>query len=223
MPRSRRFLPIALLAVTTMLWAADASAQEPLAPDPVEPIRVRIRAANPHRTALVYARDQAGAFVLACRTPCHERLPPGLELRIKVEGSADVQTHFVPGSLGDEVDIIVAPPSRGAQIGGGIALGLGAVATIGGGYLFVRGSEAGPDTYGIGAFFQLVGGALALIGVGVVATGIALVATHSSLPRVRNSVPGDRDAVREDAALGKRRDAASSVTPPRTFDLRFAF
>ena len=115
--------------------ADEPGSDEPSAASPeVLPARVRVHIASPSPSKLEARESGAVAWTPVCGVPCDEELPLGDEYRIVYGKKADAAgkpfrlTAAGPGG----VVLTVRPESVAAKAGGGVLIGLGAVAaTVG--------------------------------------------------------------------------------------------
>ncbi len=231
--KARSSLPCAV-AFALVLVSAAAHADEPeLTPPETLPTHVLVHIKSPEPVQLESRAAGQKGWVTACVAPCDTELPLADEYRIAYrtkEPSSEKPFRLAPGADG-AVMLKVHPSSVGGKVGGGVLIGLGAVAaTIGAlGLIGGIGLAAGPadscrdssndwcvDDHALGSALILISLVPLLLGGGMIAGGVAITADANAHTEQRPW------AGREPVWVGPRAEGAPKragfVTP-----LSFAF
>ena len=115
-------------------------------------------------------------WVVACKTPCNQRLPRGAIFRIEGGDGEQDSNPFALATRGSRAHLDVHTGSFGARVGGIALTVVGGLSVVGGVLLLlVGGVTFGPGSRDAGL---ITGGAIALIG-GLVAVPVGVVLTLS--------------------------------------------
>jgi hypothetical protein len=204
-----------------------ATAAPPPAPPPGRPpntVRVNLTAYRNKGVARLYVAKGEGNYALVCQAPCKADVVPGTPLRV-THGSdtgADEGHDFnMAGNPGDDVDIEVRPPSKGALAGGIVLLSVGGVTALFGLLFVAIGSSSGVrnrDDYKTGGWIATA------IGAGLTVAGIVLLMNRSKEPRITENehapnkgeglpITNKTDLFRSDVASLKPADPWSNAAP----------
>jgi hypothetical protein len=148
---------------------------------PPNTVRVNLTAFRNKGVARLYVAKGDGNYALVCQAPCKADVVPGTPLRVTYGSEADEGHDFnMVGTPGDDVDIEVKPPSKGALAGGIVLVSIGGVTMLFGLLFVAIGSSSGlrnNDDYKTGGWIATG------IGAGLTVAGIVLLMNRSKEPR----------------------------------------
>jgi len=177
--------------------------------------------------ARLFVAKSDGSYGLVCQAPCKADVVIGTPLRVTYGSDSDEGYDFnMVGNPGDDVDIEVRPPSKGALAGGIVMVSIGGfTALIGLLLVAVASSSHVNDRDDLRTGGWVTTG----IGVGLTTAGIVLLMNRSKEPRItENSHTPSRsenrsDLLRSDVALQTSNQGTAGALPFVPFTHAFTF
>lgn len=150
---------------------------------PVPAVAAHLRAKQ-SGVAKVFHVTNEGGLALVCVAPCEAQLPPGARLRATWNDGDAGHDFTLAGAAGEDVDVAVGAPKRGALAAGIVLTSLGALTMLVGGIVAARGENGSLGPGAKPEDLRPVGWVTLGIGTAITIGGVALIFGSSTEPRV---------------------------------------